>query len=230
MKPLLAQKIQQQVQADYNTIAQDWNATRQNLWPEFLPLQKYLLTNTKILDFGCGNGRLAPFFANYNINYTGVDITANLIAQAQHNFPQNVFLTVTPAAEQPLPFAEQTFDQIWSIAVYHQIPSRALRQKTLQELNRLLKPKGQLIITVWYLYQPKYWRLILKSFLKKIFFNSPLDFGDVFVPWQNITSRYYHAFTKLGLTKEFIQAGLKPKILPLHRQNKLVGWAVVVQK
>ena len=54
-----------------------------------------------------------------------------------------------------------------------------------------------------------------KDFLKyqifKILRKSNLDFGDFFVSWQNVISRYIHCFTLGGLKKLTQKAGFKIK-------------------
>lgn len=50
--------------------------------------------NKSVLDIGCGFGELARFLNKryQNVNYTGVDIVPEFIAEARHRFPQNKFI------------------------------------------------------------------------------------------------------------------------------------------
>lgn len=63
----------------YNQFASEFNKSRQNLWPELLEFKKYLKNGIKILDLGCGNGRLISLLKDYEIYYIGSDISVFLI-------------------------------------------------------------------------------------------------------------------------------------------------------
>src|SRR3989344_5484974 len=92
MKPEAAQKILEQTKKSYNTIAKDWDRTRQTLWPSWKDFLKYIKDGDKILDVGCGNGRLIKLFENVNIDYTGIDNSEELIKIAKNNYPNQNFL------------------------------------------------------------------------------------------------------------------------------------------
>jgi SAM-dependent methyltransferase len=131
-----------------------------------------------------------------------------------------------------LPFSDNYFDTIWSVAVFHHIPSRELRLLALKEMKRVLKDKGRVIMTCWNLYQKGYLNLLLKYFFRKVFNKSKLDFKDVFVPWGNSNiKRYYHAFTKKELEELFKESGLgiiESKFL--RRNNKKTNILIVAEK
>ncbi len=217
---------------DYNSIANEFSATRQYTWPELLALEKYLIQDSVILDFGCGNGRLVDWFKHYNIKYTGLDISEELLKLARQKYPQATF---TSYDGQRLPAFAQAFDQIWSVAVLQQIPTSRRRQALLRALHKNLKPNGLFIATTWNLWQKKYFWPLAQSFLKKIFCPWRWEFGDAFIPWkatgQQTYQRYYHVFTPYTWQKEFRQAGFTVvDFVPLYRGKKLVGWAVVAKK
>jgi len=73
------------------------------------------------LDIGCGNGRFCPTVINVGADYTGIDIAENLIKIAKKNYPAGKFAI---AAANNLPFPDQTFDTVISIAVLHHLPSK----------------------------------------------------------------------------------------------------------
>ena len=52
----------------YNTIANEWDQTRQQPWTEVNSyIEEYLQDRQKIIDVGCGNGRALFLLKNYKI-------------------------------------------------------------------------------------------------------------------------------------------------------------------
>lgn len=189
MKPATAKKLLTKVRDDYNAIAEDFSVTRIYPWPEFAILEKYIKNKNKILDIGCGNGRLCESFKTKNIYYTGVDNSEKLIIKAQQRYPSQFFQV---GDMLDLPFADQEFDAALAIAVLNHIPSNELRSQALAEVHRILKPSAYFLMTNWNLYQSKYKNLLKKS--------DDMDEGDALVPWKSpdgklLQKRYYHSFT-----------------------------------
>lgn len=63
MKTETAQKILEKTKRDYEQLAEEFSNTRANLWFELQELAKYVKGGDKILDLGCGNGRLYELFS-----------------------------------------------------------------------------------------------------------------------------------------------------------------------
>ena len=195
-------------------------------------MKSYIKKGDRILDLGCGNGRLFDLFrimgVQDKIEYVGIDGSEKFIEIAKQRYG-NCFQV---ADILNLPFSDNYFDTIWSIAVFHHIPSKELRLLALKEMKRVLKDKGRIIITCWNLYQKDYLSLLLRYFFRKIFNKSRLDFKDVFVPWGNSNiKRYYHAFTKKELEELFKESGLgiiESKFL--RRNNKKTNILIVAEK
>jgi len=169
------------------------------------------------LDLGCGNGRLIELFQDKEIEYFGVDNSEELIKIAKEKYPDKNFQT---ADALNLPFSGNFFDKVFSIAVLHQIPSKELRLQFLKEVKRVLKPGGQLILTVWVFHQPKELFLIFKATLLKILSLSRLDFGDFFEPWGKKLQRYYHDFSKRELFNLAKEIGFRVKDVGVVRNKR----------
>lgn len=196
MKPKIAHQILEKVKLDYDQIAEDFSMTRQAPWKEFTLFKPYIKSNTSIADIGCGNGRLIRELPG-NCTYTGVDISQNLINQAKKQFPNENFIL---GSLLEIPLSDDSADITFSIASLHHIPSEELREKAIQELYRITKPGGHVIITVWDLWQKKYLASIAKAFFKKAL-HGPHDVNDFFIPWQHKIYRYYHAFFRPELKR-----------------------------
>ncbi len=196
MRRTTAQKLLEKVKLDYDEIAEGFSITRQHAWKEFELFEPYITPGSTIADIGCGNGRLIREL-KYDETYTGVDVSQNLIEQAKQLFPHHTFLL---GSLLNIPIPDNSIDTTFAIASLHHIPSDELREKAVEELHRITKPGGHVIITVWNLWQKKYLVPILKAALKKVI-HGPYDMNDLFIPWQNKVYRYYHAFYKSELKK-----------------------------
>ena len=213
-----AEYLLKKTKEDYDLIADDFSSTRQKIWPEmqFL-LDKYSSSRERILDLGCGNGRYFEYFSGKNVNYFGVDNSEKLIKIAKSKYPQGNFQA---ADAFNLAFPDNFFDKIFSIAVLHHIPSEELRLQFLKEAKRILKPGGNLILTVWNFRELKEFLLLFKSIIFKILCFSKLDFGDFLEPWGKKTERYYHYFFKKELINLIKKSGFKIKEIGCTRNER----------
>jgi ubiquinone/menaquinone biosynthesis C-methylase UbiE len=206
MEKEYAEYILEKTKKDYNLIAEDYARTRHFTW-DIENLVQYVSPGEKILDLGCGSGRLLEILKDKNIDYFGIDGSENLIKIAKRNYPDFKFQI---ADVFDLPFPNNFFDKIFSIRVLMQIPSKEFRLQFLKEAKRVLKPGGLLVLTVWYLWKfgsKKNFLLMLKNAFLKLIGKSKLDFGDALIPWDKKVMRYYHYFTKRELEKLVKESG-----------------------
>ncbi|MFC1630003.1 class I SAM-dependent methyltransferase [Patescibacteria group bacterium] len=205
-----AQYLLQKTKDDYTAIADHFSRTRSFVWDDLKVFEKYITSGEKVLDLGCGNGRLSEIYKG--TEYVGVDNSEKLIQIAKQKYPDNEFLV---ADAFQLPFPDNYFDKVFSIAVLHHIPSKELRLQFLKEVKRILKPKGLLIFTVWNLWNKRSaWKLFLKFTLLKLLRKSKLDYKDIFYPWKDqngkiMISRYFHLFNKEELGNLLQNSGFK---------------------
>jgi ubiquinone/menaquinone biosynthesis C-methylase UbiE len=228
MNPSYAKYLIEKTKDYFDKNVDSFSGSRNRLWPEFEELKKYMKGGEKILDLGCGNGRLFELFKNRNVKYTGVDTSVEFIERAKEKYGD--YFVVADAFN--LPFSDNSFDSIWAIAFFHHIPSKHLRLKILKEIKRVLKKDGKIIATCWNFYQLHYLRILLKFTFRKLFGLSRLDFKDVLLsPKKLKIQRYYHAFTKKELKKLFQKAGFKIEELRyLKRNGKKTNILIVATK
>jgi len=209
MKKDYAEYLLKKTQEDYNLIADDFSRTRAHIWGEIKFLfDDYLIEGDKVLDLGCGNGRYYETIKEKGADYVGVDNSEGLIKLAQKKHPGARFHTVDALN---LPFPDNYFDKVYSIAVLHHMPSREFRSQFLKEAKRVLKQEGLLILTVWKFYDKKEMLLFFKYTILKLIGKSKLDFKDIFEPWGKKTERYYHWFSKRELANLVKKEGFKIK-------------------
>ncbi len=185
----------------YDAIAPLFSATREYNWADVEVLAEYIKPGDKVLDLGCGNGRLYQILAKKQVLYTGLDQSAELIRLAKEKVPEVEFVV---GEMTELSFGAESFDAIFSIAAFNHIPGAELQLKSLQEMKRVLKPGGLIIMTNWNLLSDSAQKNIAKHGWKVL--QQSADQGiDVMVPWKSPTGetlgeRYYHGFTVGELT------------------------------
>lgn len=107
-----------------------------------------LSKDSRVLDFGCGCGRVLRHFAPQcsTTQIDGADIDAEAIAWCQANFP--AFVAFHQNTEwPPLPFEDARFDLIYSISVFTHLPE-AMQLAWLAELSRIAKPDAWILLSV----------------------------------------------------------------------------------
>ena len=106
------------------------------------------LAESRILDVGCGEGRWLRRFAQWGAapeNLAGVDLLPERIDAVREACPSAVRLFCCNAGE--LPFADQSFDVVSSMAVFSSILAPGLRAAVSAEMVRVLRPGG---VVLWY--------------------------------------------------------------------------------
>lgn len=212
MKAEYAQYLINKTKSNYNRIATDFSNKRSYLSNDIIVLAEYLRPKDKLLDLGCGNGRLFELTQGKDVSYTGVDISQALISIAEAKYPAAHFLLIDPLK---LPFPNGSFDVIFCLAVYHHLPGQEMRRQFLSEAKRVLEPGGKIILTVWNLAGKKEITSQLNRLRFKRFLHlTKLGTGDVLWPFKNsqgavIVNRYLHVFTSTELKSDFQAVGLK---------------------
>ena len=98
----------------------------------------------RVLDWGCGAGRLARYLAS-ECDYTGIDIDAEAVAWCRANIPAGRFLLQGLQARTE--FADDTFDAIIGISIFTHLREEDQRA-WLKELARIARPGGVVAVSV----------------------------------------------------------------------------------
>lgn len=125
----------------------------QLLYEESIARDLGLKPGDKVLDLGCGRGRVAAHVAKYSgARVTGLNIEPNSIAQAKA-FNKEVGMdnefVLKDFNDLPLPFGDETFDAFYNIQAF----SLAKDHKALfKEVFRVLKPGARFSSLDWVKY------------------------------------------------------------------------------
>ena len=102
---------------------------------------------TKVLDVGCGIGGSTRILAkSYNFDATGITISPKQVQRATELTPEGVSAKFQVDNALNLSFPDNSFDVVWSIEAGPHMPDKA---KYAQEMMRVLKPGGTLVVADW---------------------------------------------------------------------------------
>ena len=106
-----------------------------------------LPAGTTVLDVGCGIGGSSRMLArDYGFVVTGVTISPNQVQRAQQLTPAGVSAQFQVDDAMALSFPDASFDVVWSVEAGPHMPDKAV---FAQELLRVLKPGGLLVVADW---------------------------------------------------------------------------------
>jgi SAM-dependent methyltransferase len=102
----------------------------------------------RILEIGCGLGTDLLQFARSGAVVTGVDLTPASVELVRRRFALEALPVDAQVADaEHLPFADASFDVVYSFGVLHHTPNT---QKAIDEVYRVLKPGGRIIIMLYH--------------------------------------------------------------------------------
>ncbi len=103
------------------------------------------LESARVLDFGCGCGRVLRHLRHLPAELHGCDSNPVAVEWCAEHLPFARF-TVN-ALESPLDYDAETFDVIYALSVFTHLPAR-LQSHWVDELRRVLKPGGTLVLSL----------------------------------------------------------------------------------
>lgn len=163
----------------------------------------------KVLDFGCGYGRISNELAELGLTeLTGVDPSREMIERGRKSFPG---LSLRYSAGTDLPFDDSAFDVIVICAVFTCIQSLDERRKVTAEITRVLKPGGIVHVS-------EFCSKESKSFISGLglpmWYSSPKELRDLFADFSCLHDEVVNASTMSG---EFASSYRAFIIKPLNK-------------
>ena len=198
----------------YNDIAKEFSETRAYIWQCVKDFTKSIHQPSKILEIGAGNGKnMEHIQNNTSCEIQGVDYCENFV-----NICKTKNLQCTNADSKHLPFVKNSFDYVMCIAMFHHLLTEEDQTQSMNEILRVLKPKGKGIITCWSTEQPP---------------NSKFTFvaGVNVVPWKGRKgihkTRYYYVYSK-QMFQQYFESFQEIEILDIY--NEQGNWILLFTK
>lgn len=101
------------------------------------------LAGQRVLEVGCGTGRLAARLAERSCRVWGVEPSSEMLEHARAHVPRGVGLKL--GAAEALPFKDGWFDRVVMRLVVHLID----RPRAFAEARRVLAPGGRLVVATF---------------------------------------------------------------------------------
>lgn len=97
-----------------------------------------------ILDYGCGAGRFIDYLSKAHTEkiFYGVDFSLKMVRLSKQRFINKVNIYVAQNSGKSIPFVNNSIDLVYSITVFQHIPKRQIIISILNEIHRVLNPKG----------------------------------------------------------------------------------------
>ena len=161
----------------YNLIADDFDSTRGYNWRECLDFVSNIKRGDVVIDLGCGNGRNLVLAKDKTDFCIGADFSSGFMKVVRK---KDESIPLVLCEFQNIPFSDNSFDHVMFIASIHHLPGKSMRLKALAEMARIMKVKGDALVSVWAHEQEKF-----KDFPQ-----------DIDVRWNKKHPRIYHLFKK----------------------------------
>ncbi len=199
----------------YDTFAEAFRDSRAASEPGFERILAEIEPGDRVLDLGCGQGRLASLLPAGCV-YTGVDYAGEMVRVAQDlardEASADARFVVADLVSDPWPKEVGSgYDWVVLRAVLHHIPDYSRRLHIVERAAKALTTTGVLAIANWQFVKiPRLMRRVL-SWETVDLGDSDVDAGDYLLDWQRdgYGMRYVHLVDE-GETRRLAQdAGLR---------------------
>ncbi|WP_022909140.1 class I SAM-dependent methyltransferase [Aestuariimicrobium kwangyangense] len=175
------------------------------------------VTGRRILDAGCGSGPLLGDLRERGASVAGFDASPEMIRLAQQRLGDDAALQVADLS-QSLPYGDESFDDALAVLVLHYLEDWS---GPLQELRRVLKPGGRLVVVVNHPAIP----LVMYpevNYFATVAHEEEYDFGGVSATltiWYRSLGAMSESFTAAGfriaaIREPAVSPGTPPELLP----------------
>ena len=198
------------VKGVYNKIAEEFSNTRYRPWTCVESFLDNVEVGCKIGDIGCGNGKNMKYRVDCE-NY-GCDFSEELVKICKSDKLNVVYGDILS-----IPFEDKQFDYTICIAVIHHLSTPEKRKKAIDEVIRVTKKGGRILLLVWALEQPENSR---RKFKKQ----------DNMVTWKDkkgnlMGERYYYVFKK-----DELENLINDSVTIVESFYELGNWGVTLEK
>tara|TARA_B110000977_G_scaffold201843_1_gene299202 strand:+ start:3435 stop:4055 length:621 start_codon:yes stop_codon:yes gene_type:complete len=171
----------------YEKIAHHFDGTRYRIWPSVKKFMDKIPDNNKVVDLGCGNGKN---MINYpKLKFIAIDNCNEFLKIVDKKNKGNI--KTVQGDIRKIPLKDNTTNYLICVAVFHHLYNDIDRIKCLNEIERVVKKNGSILITLWAMEQPNNKR---KSFSQQ----------DNMIPWHNRTDgKIYQRYYRIWYENDF---------------------------
>jgi ubiquinone/menaquinone biosynthesis C-methylase UbiE len=192
----------------WNRIAPEWHEYKKI--PSTLSKEFLERSTGNVLDLGSGSGRHLTKIKNGK--YFLQDISNEMLKLADNKADElKIPHEIIHSPMDIIPKENDFFDYAICISALHCIETSEGRKKTIEELYRVLKSKGQAYIGVWNADSKRFKRKIKKGKEQKI-------------KWSDKGERFYYLYNEDEIHELFKSTGFK--IISTHNSEMMINFIV----
>jgi tRNA (uracil-5-)-methyltransferase TRM9 len=213
MKPELIERLNQINREFYCKFAQSFSQTRPASARELERILPYIADGARVLDIGCGNGRVAALLGRHRraVTYIGIDSSTEQISNIKSQIskgwtttflladitqpdwtrPLSLLKTREPSEEGRRPGSAPNkaermgdFDCVLMLAVLHHIPGSDVRARIMRQVRELLALQGRIVISTWQFLDNERMRKKIVPWSSVEIDEQELEPGDTLLNWK----------------------------------------------
>jgi len=195
--------LRHRFRGDYEKFFRDYDSFRYQT-ERHLPacIRALNVAGKQLLEIGLGEGSDSELLIRQRARWSGVDLTAESVERVRtrlmlRNLP---FEELRQGSVLQLPFADDSFDMVFSHGVLHHVPDIEQAQR---EIHRVLRPGGELVIMVYAKWSLNY--LVSIGILRRaaLLAAFPFAWAGFVKPdaWSGILAAHLSNAKKMGLSR-----------------------------
>ncbi len=219
MHPEAAERLLALNRAFYAAFARPFADSRSVTDPVLTSILPYIPPRARVLDVGCGNGRLAWLLDRERPGafYVGIDVVSELLEMARtrtaglKNITSQFYIIDITQPNWSLTIGPLVMDTVVCLAVLHHIPGCDLRAQVLHEMAGLLARGGCIVLSTWqFLDSPRLRRKIV-GWSEVGLAEETLEPGDYLLDWRRGGHglRYVHLVDEAEVEQLAVASGLR---------------------
>jgi len=158
----------------------------------------------RVLDAGCGDGFYLYLLSNLGVRsrLVGIDFDGRALQSAKRNLRNKKILLAKANLMEKLPLESSSFDKVIMSEVAEHLPSAT---KGIQEIYRILKPGGTIVLTVPCKNYPFLWDPV--NWIFELLFNTHIKNGF----WAGIWNQHIRLYSQSQINSVLKSAGFRVK-------------------
>jgi tRNA (uracil-5-)-methyltransferase TRM9 len=203
----------------YTAFADQFAGSRTLSDPALTSILPHIPAAAKVLDVGCGNGRLALLLDQErpDATYVGVDAVPALIEVARgqaaelENISPEYHVADILQPDWSSVIGSSVIDTIVCLAVLHHIPSFDLRLQVVREMRSVLATGGKILVSTWQFLDSERMRRKMVDWSEAGIPEEALDPGDYLLDWKRGGRglRYCHLVDEAEIERLAAESGLR---------------------
>lgn len=129
--------------------AEFWRSGDDNLLRTLEPLGVTFRGDERVVEIGCGVGRMTRALAGRTAEVVGVDVSAEMVERARQHLADVPNVSIVLGNGRDLVgLDDDSFDAAYSFIVFQHIPDPAVTCSYIREMGRVLRPSGWAVFQI----------------------------------------------------------------------------------